>query len=106
MGLRFLSAVLALAFGAMLTFVNHDLHLRFVPRILIHRLVAKFSKNNFVKKFQNSCTSVAAEAVLRSNTRFAWCGTLNADSSAAPGFFENPIHSSKPYFPTTNLPIP
>ena len=49
-------AVLGLAFGAALkTSVNHDLHLRFAPRILIHQLVGKFSNNNSVEKLQITC---------------------------------------------------
>ena len=46
--------VLGLAFGAVLkTSVNHDLHLHFAPRILIHKFVGKFSNNNSVKKISN-----------------------------------------------------
>ena len=44
--------VLGLAFAAVLkTSVNHDLHLAFVPRNLIHKFIRNYSGYNFVKKF-------------------------------------------------------
>ena len=44
-------AVLRLAFGAVLTTsVNHDLHLPFAPRILIHKFIDKYSNYNSVTK--------------------------------------------------------
>ena len=50
----FALAVLDLGFGVVLKIsVNHDLHLLFAPRVLMHKLVGKFSNSNSVKKFSN-----------------------------------------------------
>ena len=96
--------VLRLAFGAVLTTsVNHDLHLPFAPRILIHKFIDKYSNYNSVKTVSNfmqywqtfsSMKCGSRIGVTRLSTMRA-LQDFTADSSAASGFFKNWTYSSK-----------
>ena len=75
-------AVLALAFGAVLrTSVNHNLHLPFVPRILIQKFLGYFSNYSCMKNLK--CNAVLKDFSFKETWLKNWSDGVFCDVRAA-----------------------